>query len=45
MRAAIKIHEETLDMLTENIKPAATKEFIDKSSYEFTSQYNINYKL
>ena len=35
MRIAGKLAEETLDMLTENIKPGVTTEFIDKLGYEF----------
>ena len=35
MRIAGKLAAETLDMLTENIKPGVTTEFIDKLGYEF----------
>ena len=35
MRIAGKLAAQTLDMLTENIKPGVTTEFIDKLGYEF----------
>ena len=35
MRVAGKLAAETLDMLTDNIKPGVTTEFIDKLGYEF----------
>ena len=35
MRIAGKLAAETLDMLTENIKPGITTEFMDKLGYEF----------
>ena len=35
MRIAGKVAAETLDMLTNNIKPGVTTEFIDKLGYEF----------
>ena len=35
MRVAGKLAAETLDMLTENIKPGVTTDFIDKLGYEF----------
>ena len=35
MRIAGKLAAETLDMLTENIKPGVTTDFIDKLGYEF----------
>ena len=35
MRIAGKLAAETLDMLTENIKPGITTDFIDKLGYEF----------
>ena len=35
MRVAGKLAARTLDMLTDNIKPGVTTEFIDKLGYEF----------
>ena len=35
MKVAGKLAARTLDMLTENIKPGITTDFIDKLSYEF----------
>jgi len=35
MRIAGRLAAETLDMLTDNIKPGVTTEFIDKLGYEF----------
>ena len=35
MRVAGKLAAQTLDMLTDNIKPGVTTEFIDKLGYEF----------
>ena len=37
MRIAGKLAAETLDMLTDNIKPGVTTEFTDKLGYEFIS--------
>ena len=38
MRAAGNLAARTLDMLTDNIKPGVTTEFIDKLGYEFKRQ-------
>ena len=35
MRIAGRLAAKTLDMLTENIKPGTTTDFIDKLGYEF----------
>ena len=36
MRIAGNLAAKTLDMLTENIKPGVTTDFIDKLGYEFS---------
>ena len=40
MRVAGNLAARTLDMLTNNIKPGVTTEFIDKLSYEFIRDNN-----
>ena len=44
MRVAGKLAAETLDMLTGNIKPGVTTEFIDKLGYEFIRDNGAGYE-